>query len=236
MDPQGGTMLDRKNCPARRRRRCLATGLALLLSPASGALATPLISEVFYDAVGSDDGLLFVELAGAPGTVLDGLFLEGVNGSNGAVGPVITLAGVIGISGLFVVADEVSGGTTQVPSPDQLANFDFQNGPDSIVLTDGTLAMDAVGYGIFGAADIFAGEGSPAPDVAAGWSLARLYADVDSDDNAADFAGLDVPTPGSANFMTVPEPGTGLLAGTGLFVLGWIRQRRNPRPRAAATR
>ncbi len=42
-------------------------------------------SEVFYDAVGADDGLSFVELSGEPGTSLDGLVLTGINGSNGAV-------------------------------------------------------------------------------------------------------------------------------------------------------
>ena len=44
-----------------------------------------MISEFFYDAVGSDDGLSFVELYGTPGASLTGLFVEGVNGANGAV-------------------------------------------------------------------------------------------------------------------------------------------------------
>jgi len=35
------------------------------------------ISEVFYDASGSDDGHSFVELFAAAGSVLDGLTLEG---------------------------------------------------------------------------------------------------------------------------------------------------------------
>ena len=96
------------------------------------ALATPLLSEVLYDALGSDDGHGFVELSGVPGTLLDGMTLEGVNGAGGAIGPVVTLIGVIASDGLFVVAD-TRAGTTSVPSPDQLANFDFQNGPDSSV-------------------------------------------------------------------------------------------------------
>jgi hypothetical protein len=141
---------------------------------------------------------------------------------------VIALSGVIGDDGLFVVADATSGGTTSVPVYDLLANFDFQNGPDSIRLGDGVLVLDAVAYGEFAPGEVMAGEGMPALDVAAGWSLARIYADVDTNDNAVDFEGLDVPTPGSADFLSVPEPGSGLLAGTGLFTLGWLGRRRRP--------
>ena len=43
----------------------LAAAAALVPAP---ALALPVISEVFYDAVGTDDGLSFIELYGAPGT------------------------------------------------------------------------------------------------------------------------------------------------------------------------
>ena len=89
--------------------------------------ALPLLSEVFYDATGSDDGQSFVELSATPGTVLDGLTIEGVNGAGGAIGPVITLSGTVGAGGLFVVADTVSAGGTSVPLFDLLAKFDFQN-------------------------------------------------------------------------------------------------------------
>ena len=36
--------------------------------------------------------------------------------------------------------------------------------------------------------------------------LARRFADLDSDDNAVDFAVLEDPTPGSAPFSGIPEP------------------------------
>ena len=77
-----------------------------------------------------------------------------------------------------------------MPAPTCSLNFDFQNGPDSVVLRDalGT-AVDALGYGIFAAGEVFAGEGSPAPDPAAGSSLARVFADVDTDDNARGLRG-----------------------------------------------
>lgn len=220
---------------ARGRARAVRGGslpalVAALLCP-SIAQAIPLISEVLYDASGSDDGRTFVEIAGVPGTSLDGFTLEGVNGSNGAVGPVIALSGVIPLDGLFVVADATSGGTTEVSEVDLIADFDFQNGPDSIVLTDGAVAVDALGYGVFDPGEVFAGEGMPAEDPSAGWSLARRFADVDTDDNAADFIAQAVPTPGVAAFQSVPEPGTAVLAGTGLATLAFIRRghaRRRP--------
>jgi hypothetical protein len=185
-----------------------ATSLAVLLSlaltlaltaGAGGAAATPLlISEVFYDAVGSDDQQSFVELSGPPGASLVGLVLEGINGSGGGVTLTIPLSGVVPADGLFVVADRDGAGQTLVANADLLANFDFQNGPDSVVLRDGGTVLDALGYGVFGASLVFAGEGAPAPDPAAGSSLARVFADVDTGDNAADFEILAVPTPGEA--------------------------------------
>ncbi len=193
--------------------RCAALG-AVLLVAAPSAAALPLISEVRYDAAGSDDGHTFVELYGTPGTVLDGMRLEGVNGSNGAIGPIVELSGTIPVDGIFVLADEAAGGGTFVPEADQVAPFELQNGPDSVVLLLGEGVLDALGYGSFAAGDVFAGEGAPAPDAANGQSLARILADVDTDDNALDFALLDVPTPGSAP-LSVPEPGVAWLAGMG---------------------
>jgi len=186
----------------------------------SAAVALPVISEVFYDAVGSDDGRGFVELYGTPGTLLDGLRLEGVNGSGGAIGPALTLSGAIPADGFFVVADDQAGGPTLVANADLVLSFDFQNGPDSIVLRSADTVLDAVGYGVFGAGDVFAGEGSPAPGAPAGASVARVFADVDRGDNALDFAVLATPTPGTGDLAPVPEPGTALLVGLGLAGLG----------------
>lgn len=111
------------------RGRGLAAALFLCsgLAAQSGA-ALPLISEVFYDAAGSDNGLSFVELYGAPGASVDGFLLEGVNGSNGAITPSVTLSGVIPADGLLVVADDQGDGTSLVANADLILNFDFQNG------------------------------------------------------------------------------------------------------------
>jgi hypothetical protein len=207
-----------------RRRKELGLALAAILLPQAG-VAAPLLSEVFYDATGSDNGLSFVELYGAPGTALDGLVLEGVNGSNGDITPTILLSGVIPADGLFVVADDQGDGTTLVAGADLILNFDFQNGPDSVVLRDAGGVLDALGYGSFAAGEVFAGEGSPAPDAPADASLARLFADVDTDDNFADF-GIATPTPGSAPLSGVPEPSTALLLGGGLLALARAGRRR----------
>lgn len=189
--------------------------------------AATILSEVFYDAVGSDDGQVFVEISGAPGTSLEGLVIEGINGANGAAGPTIVLSGTIGSSGLFVVADQMSDGTTFVPLADMLANFDLQNGPDSVVLRRGDIILDALGYGVFASGEIFAGEGEAAPDPEPGSSLARIFADQDSDDNLTDFRVLTVPTPGVADFTPVPEPGAVLMIGLGLSGLSFAGRKRS---------
>ncbi len=85
---------------------CLLAACLLGLAPGTAA-ATPVISELFYDAVGSDDGSTFVEIYGEPGTVLDGLTVEGVNGAGGGIGPVVSLFGVIAEDGVFVLADRL---------------------------------------------------------------------------------------------------------------------------------
>ena len=220
-------MTHRMNC----RRSCafLAAVIAMTVTGASPARALPLLSEVFYDAVGSDDGQSFVELYGTPGTVLDGYRVEVVNGANGAIVANLPLTGVIGPTGLFVVADRYADGTTDVPVFDLLLNFDIQNGPDSVVLWGPDGVLDALGFGDFQPGEIFAGEGTPAPGVPAGSSLARVYANVDTDDNAVDFEELLVPTPGHAPILPIPEPTTGALSAAGVFALGWLGQHRRGR-------
>lgn len=205
--------------------------LAVLLCAVQPAAALPLLSEAFYDAVGSDDGLSFVEIHAAPGTVLDGWSVELVNGANGEVATTLALVGVVGPSGLYVVADRFADGTTAVLLADLLLNFDLQNGPDSLVLRGPDGIADALGFGEFGPTEFFAGEGTPALDVPAGSSLARHFANLDTDDNALDFGELVVPTPGTAQF--VPEPGTGLLTAAGSLGLAVLGRRRGGRPRHA---
>jgi hypothetical protein len=190
------------------------------------AQAAPVISELFYDAGGGDAGLVFVELFGFPGESLDGLVLEGINGVNGDVYSSFALSGVMPGDGVLVIGDD-SGGSTSVANADLIGDIDYQNGPDSVVLRGLSGVLDAVGYGVFGATDIFAGEGFAAPDPSAGSSIARLNALLDTGDNSIDFSVLDTPTPGSVPFVSaVPLPASAWLLGSGLMTLVSLRRNR----------
>jgi hypothetical protein len=191
--------------------------------------AAPVISELFYDESGSDSGLVFVELFGAPGTNLAGLVLEGINGTGGVVYKSVTLSGVIPADGVFVIGDD-SGGSTSVANADFIADVDFQNGPDSVVLRDTGGILDAVGYGSFAAGDVFAGEGSAAPDPVAGSSIGRFNPFVDTGDNSSDFIVLDTPTPGVVPLASaVPLPAAVWLFASGLLSLLLPGSRRRAR-------
>jgi len=201
----------------------LGAALLAAAAPPPGAAAVQL-SEVLYDASGTDNGKVFVELWGAPGTSLEGYTLEGVNGADGAVGPTLSLSGAIPADGFFVVAD-TDGTATQVENSDLTLNFDFQNGPDSVVLRNALgEVLDALGYGVFAATDVFAGEGHAAPSAVNGQSLARFFANRDTNDNLADFGLLDAPTPGTGA-LAVPEPGALLLLAFTAFALSAARRR-----------
>jgi len=206
--------------------RATVLGSFLAALSAAPVYSLPVLSEIFYDATGADAGQGFVELFGAAGTDVEGFTIEGVNGSNGEVTVTVVLTGSIPADGILVVADEEDGGTS-VPESDLLANFDFQNGPDSVVLRDalGTV-IDAVGYGEFGPGDVFAGEGEPVADPPAGSSIARIFADVDTDSNVADFGALESPTPGFAPVQSVPEPGSAILLASGGALLALLGARR----------
>lgn len=187
--------------------------------------AKTVISEVLYDASTTDNGNVFVELFGTPGTVLDGLLLEGVNGADGSVYRSTVLAGIIPATGVFLIGDDSGDGSSFITNTDLVREIDFQNGPDSVVLRNGDTVLDALGYGDFTGLQ-FAGEGDAAPDAPAGYSLARQDPMLDSNNNLNDFMLLDVPTPGAVPVSSVPVPPAVALFLSGIVGLAGIARKR----------
>ncbi|MBI2504544.1 MAG: hypothetical protein HYW07_15085 [Candidatus Latescibacteria bacterium] len=187
-------------------------GIALLLSVLSPGqpLAHPIIQEVLYDGPGTDADDVFTEIAGPPGDSLDGWTLIGINGGDGAIYRTVNLTGaVIPVDGVLVIATSVAVGDL-LAQRDFVGEVDWQNGPDAVQLRDpqGNI-VDALQYGDAG---IFnAGEGAPAATVPAGQSLSRDSAGTDTDNNSADFAPLDPPTPGIGPVTGPPAGPTGLV-------------------------
>ncbi|MCK4226697.1 hypothetical protein KAX29_07385, partial [candidate division WOR-3 bacterium] len=160
---------------------------------------TVVINEVYYDSPGSDTSL-YTELYGAPGTPLDSFKLVGVNGNGGAVYNIIPLDGyTIPLDSFFVVS------TAARPYTDLVADVDWQNGDDNVLLTyvygAASVTVDAVGYGTYDTTSwVFVGEGMPVCDVEAGHSFYRGPDGTDTDDNIMDFAASGILTPGDNNF------------------------------------
>jgi hypothetical protein len=195
-------------------------GAILQFQPAIASSA-PVISEVLYDAAGADNGYMFVELYGTPGSSLSGLSLQGINGATGLAYVTLNLSGTFPANSVFVVADDSGDGTTKVPNADLILNFDLQNGPDSVQLKSGGAVIDALGYGVFGAGEFFAGEGAPATGTAPGQSLARRFANIDTNNNAADFVLQNMPTPGQTFATPLPDSLWLLMSGMlGTIALG----------------
>ena len=193
------------------------TALAVLATIPALARATPvLIQEVYYDAIGPDSAAVFTELIGPPGASLDGWSLVGVNGSTGAPYRTVGLGGTIPLDGIFVIATATASVELALER-DFTGSIDWQNGPDAVQLLDplGHI-LDALQYGDAGEGN--AGEGGPAEDVDAGFSLTRDEHGTDTDDNATDFRAA-VPTPGRAMEVPIPQPTTPWLFLTGLAVL-----------------
>lgn len=198
-------------------------GLILFMCFSLSAQATVVIQEVLYDGPGTDPDDVFTELFGAPGTDLDGWSLQGVNGTNGEVYRTIDLSGFIfPEDGIFVLAT-ASANSALALQRDFIANVDWQNGPDGILLMDGLTVIDALQYGDAGVYN--AGEGLFATDVAGIESLSRDVLGTDTNNNAVDFS-VTAASPGVGPSV-VPLPAAVWLLASGLGLLGVIRRRRS---------
>jgi hypothetical protein len=187
--------------------------LFLGLSVPKPALPSVVIHEVLYDATGADAPHVFTELFGEAGLSLEGWSLLGLDGASGLAYRTLDLTGaVIPSDGLLVIATARAIGELLLVR-DFVADVDWQNGPDALVLRNPLLEIvDALQYGDAGA--VFLGEGTPASDPPAGLSLTRDGRSTDRDDNSVDFEAAE-PTPGH-RAVPVSEPSSALLLLAGL--------------------
>lgn len=174
--------------------------LILLLAGQPACPAQVVLNEVLYDPEGADGGQEFVELfnTGNSGLSLSGYRLEFANGATGPSWQGRWTGGTadsLAAGDYFLIVDR---GWSGDPAGQAEVSLALQNGPDAVRLVrpDGT--QDLLGYGE--PLDPALSEGSPQVDVASGQSLARRPDGHDSDDNAADWVALAVPTPGRLNF------------------------------------
>jgi hypothetical protein len=191
--------------------------------------AVPLLHEVFYDAEGSDAAHVFTEIAGIPGTALDGYRLVGIDGDSGLVYRQIDLTGaVIPGDGLLVIATAQALGEV-LSVRDFIAPVDWQNGPEAIQIWDALgVVVDALQYGDAGSHHL--GEGLFAPDPPMGFSLTRDLLSSDTGDNQTDFQ-VSTPTPGTGRVVaSVPEPEISLVLVLGLMGVATIGRHSSSQP------
>ena len=201
----------------------LFTVVFVVFTSPTSAVASPVIQELLYDGAGTDAIDVFTEIFGVSGMSLHGWSLIGVNGSNGESYRTVSLDGaVVPEDGILVITTS-SASADLLTHSDFFAEVDWQNGPDAVQLVDpqGNI-IDALQYGDAGVNN--AGEGAPAVDVDAGWSLTRDLFGTDTNDNLTDFLASSSPTPGIGP-KPVPLPGTLALFATGVFGLVSYRRK-----------
>jgi len=170
--------------------------LACLLLVPAGAAAVSL-NEIYYDHPGADAGYEFIELWNPADTTvsLAGYRLQAGDGAGPARWRGLwqgSAADALPPHSRFVVGEALV-----VPPPDRVTTLGLENGPDAVRLVAPDGATQTVGYGALTFSEYF--DGAPAPDVDAGYSLARVPDGVDTHDNARDFVALSPPTPGGPN-------------------------------------
>ena len=220
------------------RQLSAATLVMGLLAPAgstASSMPAMLLSELFYDASGADNGLEWVELYNPSSTtvILDGLSL-GFGGASYATISV-ALQGVIGPDSYFVVGGPTSVDANANPHFDQLVNFtpDLQNSGhtadamglfdvDVALLSASSLPFGALVYGVVNTNGFVDARGQllavHVADAPSGHSLERTV------DNRWRISSSPSPRSGPLSVVSAPEPSTLLLllsafAGLSLTVL-----------------
>ncbi len=171
-----------------------------------------IITEVFYDAEGGDDGLEWIELKNTSDQTIN---LAGFSiGSGGTTYTTtkVQLAGSIPPGGCFVVGGSTSTPDNANPTFDQLFNFDpdLQNSGDTAdgvalfdvlasALNASSVPIDAVLYGSANISDLPGPDGQPSPvhvsDVPSGSSIERT---------ATGWRGQSAPSPNDCAHASLP--------------------------------
>lgn len=180
----------------------LACVLSLMILP---AVAQIVINEVCYDPVGTDSGYEWIELYNAG---YDHINVQGAQILSGGstFSTVFTLPSFMLRPGRYLLIAEA-----MVPNAQIYTTLGFQNATtetDGIryVSPDGSYT-DTVLYGSPNTYALTDDSGNPgtsfAPDVSAGYSLARIMDGWDTDDSTVDFFAEANPTPGLPNRLYV---------------------------------
>ncbi len=188
------------------------------------------ISEVFFDAVGSDDGLEWVELHNAGDTTIDLQYFSLGSGGSDLATSTAQLTGLVPPGGCFVVGGPTPTAGNGNPTFDQAIDFnpDLQNGPDDGIAlffapdTDIDASVVPEDSVIWGGTNVsgFLGETGVAdteiaPDPANGNSLERTsISDV--------FRVQSTPTPNNCQHLTTITPSRTTNQSTGTIeIRGW---------------
>ena len=208
------------------------------------------ISEVFYDRVGPDNGFEWVELFNGRATGVDLSDWSLGYGGTSVTANTVALDGFIEPGSYFVVGGPSSDASNANPIFDLPLNFtpDLQNSgatADVIalfdvpfgVLDDASLPIDVLIYGGANTSSLIDPDGLIAAvdfeDVVNGQSIERLSqttwgARTTPNPNSGSLTGLDGP-PITPSTPAVAEPSTLVLAGLGILALGCVRRREHHR-------
>ena len=217
--------------------------VAIALPMQASALGL-VVSEVSFEAVGGENGKQWIELYNDSASTIDlSLYSLGWGRDDYTEGT-LQLSGFIDPYETYLIGGPYSGPDNANPAPyDMVYNFDKDLGKGNAGKTDGvalflmpvadidatSVPFFAVIYGRPTAAtvllDATGAVGSPSV-------TADPFNGAESIELQADGSWIVQSTPTPGVFLT-PEPGTGVLLGTGLALLGGFGQRRRRRPQRA---
>ncbi|MDO5502607.1 MAG: ExeM/NucH family extracellular endonuclease [Actinomycetia bacterium] len=182
-------------------------GLVAWSASAHAAGSTLVINEVYGGGgnSGAEYTHDFVELYNGTGADIDltGYVVQyySASGNAGPATNTCTLSGTIPAGGHFLIQQaQGAGGTTALPTPDQVCAAAMAGANGSVRLFDAAAAtIDTVGYGTATIVEVAA-----APALSNTTSASRTDG-IDTDNNAADFT-AGAPSPQNSGAATEPEP------------------------------